>query len=119
MGVDLALLPFDFESDRFSFSHTVLNTERRKDLWEEIARLESKAVPDGFNSYVSRNDDYEESHYGETLETPYGDRLTYVLASDLLAFWDHPGVKDEEKNRAVWAYLNCLNPQTKVALFWH
>lgn len=122
MGVDLTLLPFDADFGDLSFAHSVLQLERRGGLWDPIVKIETargEAVPEHFASYLSRNDDYEEAHYGVTTETPYGDRMKYVRASDLLAIGDHEGVTDNYKNRAVWAYLSALPSDTKVALYWH
>lgn len=115
MGLDLTLLPFD--GDRFS--QTALLCNRRRELFEEIIKLPAVKVPKGFNSYLSREGEYEESHYGVTTETPYGEALTFVEVESLTGYRDHPAVIDNALNRAVWAYLGCLEPRTKVALFWH
>lgn len=114
MGVDLSLLPFD----NANFSHTVLDCERRRALFEEIADLPATPVPQPFYTFRSRAD-HRDSHYGDTQETPYGEPLTAVQAQHLLPFAQHPGVCNDARNRAVWAYLACLPPETQIALFWH
>lgn len=122
MGVDLTLLPFDCDYDDLSYSHVVLNLERRGDLWTPIQRLEDanqRRVPERFMSYLSRDEEYEEPHYGRTTETPYGDPLLYVTSAELLTLSEHEGVTDNAKNRATWAYLRELPKETKVALYWY
>lgn len=118
MGLDLRLLPFDADC----FSHTVLDCARRHELWDSIQKIENRVgrdVPDGFTSFSGRSQRHDDTCYGLTIRTPYGENLKYVLTSDLLPLARHKAVHDNEKNRAIWAYLAQLNPQTKVALYWH
>lgn len=117
MGLDLRLLPFD--ADRFS--HTILDCERRSDLFEAVLKVERKIgrdVPANFQSFTGKSGEALPC-YGTTIRTPYGENLKYILVEDLLQFALHVDVRDNEKNRAIWAYLAQLNPQTKVALYWH
>lgn len=118
MGLDLRLLPFDADVDVVTFSHTILSCERRRELFEELLKLPSVEVPERFYSFTSREASCGESHYGVTRDTPYGEPLDYVRVKDLLAYSDHEGVTDNGKNRAIWAYLKCLPPENKVALYW-
>jgi hypothetical protein len=112
VGVYLRLLPFDADSDDLHFSHTVLNVRRDEDLWDAVERTGQFPVPDDFNSFLCRNqEECEATHYGNTVETPYGERLTYTLAKNLkgIAF----------KPDAVAAYINALDDDVKVALYWY
>jgi len=77
-----------------------------------------KLVPDDFTSYISKNDKYDEPHYGKTLEDFYGEPLRYLDVKDLLQFSNHEYVLDNYKNRAVWAYLKELPEDTKIVLFF-
>lgn len=118
MGVDLRLLPFDADF----FSHTVLDCERRHELWPAIEKVETRNgrdVPDNFQSFIGRSDRFDGTCYGTTIRTAYGENLKYVLVSDLLPLASHGAVQDNEKNRAIWTYLSQLKPETKVALYWH
>jgi hypothetical protein len=120
MGLDLQLLPFDFDGT-FAYSHTVLSCMRRDDLFEEIAKLkvgDGQVVPPKFMTYVSREAG-RDSHYGVTQTTPYGKMLCYVTVKDLLTFSKHVDVTDNHKNKAIWAYLRQLPKSTKVALYWN
>ncbi len=114
MGVDLALLPFESNF----YSHSVLECERRRDLFAEIAKLPTINTPDRFSTYLCRDEKYEEPHYGNTITTPYGEHLTSTTAGALMMLADREDVKDNVQNRAIWAYLGMLNPKTRIALYW-
>jgi hypothetical protein len=115
MGLDLTLLPFEADhEDGFSFAHTVLNCIRRGDLFEAIMeQLNETPVPANFYSYLSRDGDGD-SHYNITTTTPYGEPLGYVRVADLLGLSEHVGVLDNQRNRAIWAYLGQLSGRTLV-----
>lgn len=116
MGVDLRLLPFDCDQGEFAYSHTLMEVGRNYDLHDKIRRLRSMPVPKGFTSFCARGKDGEPT-YGVTLKTPYGEPLEYVLAGELSTI--KLPVDTRHGPRAVWAYLNELPPQTKIALYWH
>lgn len=122
MGVDLTLLPFERSvRDDWAIAHSVLGCERRRGLFEVVAEVEtakSVAAPLLFSTYIARDKDGE-TRYGNTQETPYGDKVRVVTVADLLPLADHEDVLDNPKNRAVWAYLGQLAPETRVALYWH
>ena len=118
MSVDLILLPFDADIPHLSFSHTVLNCRQDYELFDVIEAVEKekgRRVPDDFASYVSRDDKYEETHYGLTIETPYGLPVNEVEVERLLEIT----APKRGINAAIWAYLAALPARTKVALFWH
>lgn len=114
MGLDLRLLPFDCDQDRLSFSHTILQFCRNSELFSKIQKLNQLEVPDGFTSFSGRADGWDDTCYGETVKTPYGEPLTYTTATELASIaersqWDAP----------TWAYIDALDPKTKIALYWH
>lgn len=110
MSIDLTLLPFDCDSELLSFSHNVLQLNRDYDLFGKIDKLPQLEVPNNFSSYLSRDEEYEEPHYGNTTETPYGNKLQYTTAGEL---------KKCNINGPAGAYINALPDQNKVALYWH
>jgi len=122
MPIGLKLLPiFGGIRDSFIFSHSIIECAERSKLAgeiEEMAREKGHIVPGDFTSYLSRDDNYEEPHYGKTLEDCYGAPLYYVNVNDLLQFSKHEAVLDNYKNRAVWAYLRELPKDTEIALFF-
>jgi hypothetical protein len=134
MGLDLYLLPFDsYPVPSFQFSHTILNCHRSP-IFEEIQKIEEKTgkpVSENFYSFLGTHrlpEGYvvgegeqvcEEHGYGVTKTTPYGEEIYCVLAKDLVALAKRKGVTEYRKNKAIWAYLAGLDPETPVALYWH
>jgi hypothetical protein len=121
MGIDLKLLPFDADSEFISFSHTVLGLNRRSELWPIIELIEQEwglVVPPHFSTFVGHHEGCEETGYGDTQTTAYGQPLRYVLAQHLNPLSNHRAVTDDDKNRAIWAYIRELRDDTKIALFW-
>lgn len=115
MGLDLRLLPFDADRDDLHFSHTILGCARDYDLFDAVHDVASErglVVPSDFWTFLGMRGG--EHGYAVTTETPYGDPLRYVLAGDLkpLTALAH------RCNEAVWAYINALPDETKVALYW-
>jgi len=105
MSLNLNLLPM---LDSNGFSHEVLKV-RDYEVLEKIKKLPQMEIDDGFNSCLSRNDEYEEYHYGETVETPYGERLTWVLAKDL---------KEVGLQGCAGAFINAMSDRDRVAIYW-
>ena len=117
MSVDLRLLPFDCDRGDWAYSPTILELGGSYDLHDKIKKLRSMPVPKDFNSFCGRDEGYDGYCYGKTSETSYGEPLEWVLAGELCAIKlpkDAPYIE-----RAIWAYLKHLPPQTKVALYWH
>lgn len=116
MSLDLSLLPFEHDGGDFGFSHSVLRLDGDRDLFDDILKIPQHPVPRKFNTYLCRDDEYEDTHYGNTQETPYGEPLGWIYAKELLAL--RPGSFSGRLTRAAWAYLRELDPLTKVALYW-
>jgi len=115
MGVDLRLLPFDVDHEGLCFSHTILSCDRDYDLWKSIESIPEHPVPVSFTSFLGERKDGE-TIYGYTKIDPYGKPIHYVLAGDLSNI-DY--AIPSRKNKAIWAYIGVLPPDTKVALYWH
>ena len=107
MSLQLNLLPF-YNKD-CNFSHAIIPCDYSDDSFDNILGLPALDVDNGFNSYCSRNSDFEEPHYGETLETPYGERLQWTHAKHL-----KPLLKGPEA-----AFINELDDYHRIALLWH
>jgi hypothetical protein len=111
MGLDLKLLPFDADFDGLHFSHTVLNVRRDSDLWVCVKQTEQFPVPNDFTSFCCNDQaEYEEWHYGVTTKTSNDKQLTYTAAKNMKGIAFKPG--------AVAAYINALDDDVKVALYW-
>ena len=110
MGLDLKLLPFDSsvmsggDLGDWAFSHTILNCERRSELFLKIREDTEevcKPVPKNFSTFVSREDN-EGTKYGNTQTDPYGEPIQSVPVKALLAFTKDKGVRN---NREEPCYL--------------
>ena len=123
MGVDLNLLPIDCISDDSGFSHEIIQAGRYYDLYDEIREIKNiMEVPKSFSTYVGRHPDWEDVCYGETQEDPYGDKVKYVLAKDLVSAYKRWHKKDKERegwDKTTFAYLSACKPNRKIALYWH
>lgn len=114
MGVDLRLLPFDHDNGTFAYSHTILNFDGSYEFYDRINKLPQMPVPPDFTSFCGRSKKHDDTCYGETVETPYGEPVKFALAGDLAK------VKlDGRWQEATQAYLKRLPPEAKVALYWH
>lgn len=110
----LKLLPFDCDNATLSFSHTVLWAGRfTEGVFQFIESLPQLPVPEGFTSYVGRQE------HDRTTENPYGEKVTYTNAEELCKIPSEVRESFGHTDRAVWAYLSELKPLTKVAIFWH
>ena len=115
MGVDVTFLPIEHESEDLCYSHTLLPLWRRRELWPLLDDLLPKNLDRAISCYVGRDDDGELC-YGELLEDCYGRPLTYLTVAQLLTV-DRSLVNDG--NKAIWAYLGELPPETKIVIYWH
>lgn len=119
MGVDLRFLPVDTEGkDGHLYCWSVLSLERRRELWPMIKAVPNKPVQGKVHCFVAGLPDGE-TGYGEIMEDSYGGILTYSTAQDLYELCEAEPVTDNDVNRAVWAYIGALHPDTKIVLFWH
>lgn len=120
MGIDLVLLPFDSDGDNpvVSYSHTVLTCTLSHELAEELKKIPAPQVPKNFRSYLGTDEEYDGPRYGATQETPYGEPLKYVRVGQLNPFRFHEIVRADPNKKAIWAFLNELPGNTKVALYW-
>lgn len=116
MGVDLKLLPLLSKS--YWTAHDMLGLERRRELWPEIDKIPQRDIPGPVNCFLARGADGDPC-YGSVEESPYGERLKFTTAGDLLALKDHDAVQDNFLNRAVWKYLAEMPPDWPIILYWH
>ena len=111
MGVDLTLLPLDYENDNGGSAFSRLMLERRRELWDDIAKLPVNPI--------AKVTGYMGDNFGDETEDCYGEPLKYVFAKDLAELRDHEAVQDNDLNRAIWAFLAAIRPETKIVLYWH
>ncbi len=136
MSLDLTLLPFNCDHEGHSYSHTVLPLQTNSySLFDEIKRLMNENlnsldfITDGepikgeldkdFTCYVSRDENYGDSHYGRLDTDAYGEKVLWVRASVLQRLSNHKSVLDNPLNKQAWGYLIACPANTKIALYWH
>ena len=117
MGVDLLLLPLIHESIWVSLD--LIRIERSYELWDDINALSQSPIPKALSCYVTRDKKMGGTYYGDVEETPYGQRLQYATAGDLMTLSKHSAVQNNWRNRAVWAYLAAMPAGWPIVLFWH
>lgn len=111
MGVDLTLLPLDYERDGSGSAFSRLNLERRRELWTEIAKMPMHPI--------AKVTGYLRDNFGDETEDCYGSPLQWAFAKDFAVFKDNEAVQDNDLNRAIWAFLATVSPDTKIVLYWH
>jgi hypothetical protein len=116
MGVDLTFLPLLGKD--FWAAHTMIQVERRSELWPEIQALQRLDIPKPLSCHLAYGEDGER-RYGDTETDPYGDRLKWTTAGQLVTLAKRDGVTDNWTNRGVWAYLSHLPADWPVVLYWH
>lgn len=120
MSVYLTLLPFPANAEH---SHTLLGpiepTPQLRNLLEGIQGHLGRDVPLRFNTYLCRDDDDHPTHYGDTQEDAYSDRLKQVSVSELMPLLNSAGVEESWLAPPCWAYMAALPESWRVALYWH
>jgi hypothetical protein len=117
MGLDLRLLPLDYDGENWGYSHCILEVGSAQDLYEALKDTPRTPVPTDFSTFVSQERNRGEYSYGQTRTTPYGEPLQCVTVKDLTKIRNL--VSRRQKRRAVWAYLAELSPDMRIALYWH
>ncbi len=130
MGIDLKLLPLETREDMdWGFAHTMLELDRRHELWDFIDDEVPVITKDNFkfSSYCAPipSGEWEgENGYGEITEDPYGNAIKWCRAGKLAEvmekfYTDGGGYKTDYRNLAAIAYLKVLPTDNLIALYWH
>ena len=110
MGVDLMLMPVLFKNSWLC--HEMIECCRDRELWDEISSLGEIPVGRPVQSYFASS----EGKYGDTFETPYGTKLTWLPAGKLSAVLRG---NSAWKNKAIAALLAEYPDDWPVVLYWH
>ena len=118
MSLDLCLIPVDHDGGDWGFGHSLLELGGvGSAFYDAVIALPTFDPPGAFNTFRSRDGAYEDSHYGPTSETSYGERLRCVNARQLGDVIDD--YADDDRWHAVATYLKNLGADARVALYWH
>jgi hypothetical protein len=130
MGVDLKLLPLYAKSNiGFNFALTMLELDRRYQLFEQIEKIPTVTLEGTFSTYLARIPDGSwqgENAFGVVKEDAYGNKIQFVQAgqlADIMGKW-YSELKEEWSqydfhNKAAIAYLKCLPKDHLIGLYWH
>jgi hypothetical protein len=117
MGVDLALLPLLVPGTWIS--HNIIQVHRRSELFEKIeSKLPQHDIPNPLTCFLARGEGGDPC-YGEMETTPYGLRLKWTTAADLLTLNNHEGVQDNWINKGIWSYVAHMPETWPIVLYWH
>jgi len=118
MGVDLRLLPIEFEDESLCYSFTVLPVPRDYALFDEIRECEQFEIQKHFSSFMGNPtcDECEERTYGDTKTDSYGTAIHYVLTRQLKKVFNKLYPKS---GSPVHAYIDSISDDAKIALYWH
>ena len=120
MGLDLRILP-EYTERNHDFSHDILSFHRDEilDLIGDKEKECGHEILEPFNSYTSRDDKYEESHYGETFKTPYGNVIKFLYARDLKECLKNVNIENMYwRNKAIITYIRQLPDNLRIYLYW-
>lgn len=125
MSTDLTLIPADdWHTDRKTgvirlvYSTTLLRCGAARLLRHEFDDSATHQVNRNFLTFRGKRDS-EPSSLVETPYDGYGSPLMWMRAGDIVKISSHDIIQKLPKNKAVWAYLKCIDPATPVALYWH
>ena len=112
MGIDLTIVPQNFPQLNDHLAYTRLGFMFRDyDYFDELQKI-SRPLNEVFRWYddeglTKRDDD------------KYGDKLTFIMASDFLKVKKVGKRKLSDWDKAIFAFIKALEPSTKLVLFWH
>lgn len=104
MGLDLTLMPVMGD---FVCAHEMVNVHDTVS-YDAIEQLDSAKLYKPIQTFRGTMSDGE-TGYGDTLDTPYGERIEHVSAADL----DSVGM-----DCSAGAFISKLPPETRILLFW-
>lgn len=121
MGIDLTLLPVEFESSdkELAYSHSILHLPRWYDFFEEVRKCPMREMQGRFATFMGRSEDGEYA-YGDTKQDAYGSPIYFVWAKDLKkAMAKMPETGADWCFRSAKAYVDAMPDDGKIALYWH
>jgi hypothetical protein len=126
MGLDLTLVPkqwgkFNPHARDWFLAHTRIDLDRDYYIFDQIENHRDTGVrqvcdPKSMPGNVDFDWYYDDGHR-KTLEDPYGSPLKFVLARELTKVNLSAGAS--AWNKAVFAMIRALPPETPVVLWWH
>lgn len=104
MGVDLTIFPGKLITNNEFLSFSRLRVNGNYVLHDKIKQLNSYVIPE-LTGFFSEG-------YGTVTDDKYGNQIRWVYAKYLASIFD-------KEDKAVKAYLEALEPDHQIALYWH
>ena len=117
MGLDLTLYPIRYADLPWWLATESLGCERQAALFRRVEQVESDPLPKVVGKPVSFKV-YKDEGIVEAKTDSYGTPLRVAKAGNL-AKAALPAAEMYPWNRAAWAYLKVLPPDTPVVLYWN
>jgi len=119
MGVDLTILPVDFNIDGKRLCHSQLKFARNKELWEVIRdKVVTRKIDKPIWCYLACDTEGEPC-YGEIMEDPYGKVLEVTTFNEFVRILQHKSFTDNSRNIAIAAFIEAMPSMDEVILYWH
>lgn len=119
MGVDLTILPVDYNIEGKRICHSQLQFERRRELWDVIReKVVTRKIDKPISCFLARNTDGERC-YGEIMEDPYGEVLEVTTFNEFVRILEHQGFTGLRRNIAIAAFIEAMPSMDEVVLYWH
>lgn len=109
MGLDLRLLPA--YTTKGEIALTILECQREGGFFRLVTEFQKE-----HGKYGEIRSYHSEDAWVDYTSDAYGDDLQYILAGDLEKVFR---ASEYNTNRAIRAYLEAINPKTRVFLYWH
>jgi hypothetical protein len=117
MGMDLCVAVIKPSTEKWWLCHDRLRFDRDYDLFDLI---KSKIQTWEIDPNLITLDWYEDEGIKARYTDPYGEKLTYTLASEFKRFKLKNDIGDfSEWSRAILIFLSELPEETKVVLWWN
>ncbi len=118
MSLDLSLIPIEHEDARFGFGHSLLRIDSGGAWHDALKDANDEPVPADFSTFRGDPGEDGEPHYGNTQETPYGEKLRCMRVVEITSRISSRELFSK-RDKAALAYLAHLDPNSRVALYWH
>jgi hypothetical protein len=117
VSLDLSLIPIEYEDSHMAFGHSLLRIDAGRWWYEALKDCNNEPVPKDFATFRGPGKDGE-PRYGNTQITPYGEKLRCMRVSEILTQIEIKSSMSS-RDKAALSYLAHLDPDSRVALYWH
>lgn len=121
MGIDLTLCPEKYQSSTWFLAYDRLSLMSDYRVFDQLEGFEYYEKTSGLRAHPlppnAGFDWYGDEGIEQLTEDAYGTPLTFMYAKDLSTL-DIPD-DTSDWNKAVFAFVKALDPDTRIVLWWH